>query len=227
MISEAIADDDPAAEGDEHLPSVTAALQRLVSAGLGPAVGLRGDWRRRSAIERVARLDPEELKRRLGVIWAEHYDSFVAYAGRILGNRHDAEEVVGEAFARVLKANPDLEAPEKLPNYLRVVVRNEARDRGRQISRDREARQPHDPVDLEARLASPDRPPADKVCDEVTLAVALHVLSERQRQCFTLRFLDGLKVKDIAARLEIGEGNVKRIFHEVRARLAAAFEAAA
>ena len=219
--------DDVVANADDDLPGVTAALQRLVGEGLGPAIGLSGDWRKRSAIERVARLGPEELGRRLEDIYAVHYDSFVGYATRLLGNRPDAEDVVCEAFARVLRADPDLDVPENLVGYVLRVVRNEAYDRGSQNTRDRQARQPHDPVDLEARLASPGRPLADRVCDEVTFAVALHMLSVRQRQCFALRFLDDYSVKDIAVRLGISEGNVKRICYEARSRLAMALDAVA
>jgi RNA polymerase sigma factor (sigma-70 family) len=219
---------DPSDEGAEDgLPGVTAALRRLVAGGLGPALGLHADWRRRSAIERVARLGAAELRRRLSVIYTEHHAAFVRHAARILGNRHDAEEVVNDAFARVLRADPDLDAPDALVAYLRRAVRNQAFDHGSATTRDRATRQPDDPDDLDARLASPDRSLADRVCDDITLAVELHRLSVRQRQCFALRYVDGLSVKETAARLGISEGNVKRICHEARARLAAAFEVAA
>lgn len=225
MTTESTADGELAVEDDDRLPAVAAALQQLVDAGLGPAIGLRPDWRRRSAIDRVARLGPEELEKRFEVIHHEQRPALVRYATRILGNEHDAEEVVSEAFLRVWKGDPDLEVPDNLVGYLRAVVRNEAYDRGRQTTRDRQAREAHDPVDLEARLASLDRPLADRVCDEVTLAVALHVLSERQRQCFILRVLGGLRLKEIAKQLGISEGNVKRICSDVRSRLAAALAA--
>jgi RNA polymerase sigma-70 factor (ECF subfamily) len=212
---------------DDDLAHVAAILRRLAGDGLGPAMGLSVDRRKRASIERVARLGPEQLRRRLADVYAGHYSSFVDYANLLLGNRHDAEDVVCEAFARVLRADPDLEVPENLAGYVRRAVRNAAYDRSSKNTRDRHARQPNELVDLEARLVSAGQPVADRVCDDVTLAVALHVLSERQRQCFTLRFLDGFSVKDIAARLAISEGNVKRICHEVRSRLAVALDAAA
>lgn len=227
MSTEPTIDQRAAAAVERDLAGVAAAVRRLVGEGLGPAIGLSADRRKRSAIERVARLGPEQLRRRLTDVHAEHYGSLVGYATRLLGDRNDAEDVVGEAFARVLRADPDLDVPEKLVGYLRRVVRNEAYDRGRRNSRDRQARQPQDAVEIEARLASAGRPLADRVCDEVTLAVALHVLSERQRQCFALRFVDGFSVKDTAIRLGISEGNVKRICHEIRSRLAVALDAAA
>jgi len=41
-----------------------------------------------------------------------------------------------------------------------------------------------------------------------------------------LRFVDGLSVRETAARLSIGDGNVKRLCDAVRSRIAAALDAA-
>jgi len=220
-------------QADNDLVTVT--LRRLIAEGLGPALGLTSDRQRRSAIDRVARLGAEELGLRLGDVYSRQSGSFVAHAQRILGNREDAEDVVNEAFARVLRADPDLEAPEALAGYLRTVVRNEALDRGTANTRDRVARRTSaapsadgtdEPVDLDALLAAAERPLEDRVCDDLTLAVALQMLSARQRQCFVLRFVHGLTVSEVAARLSISDGNVKRICHDARARIAAALVAA-
>lgn len=215
-------------------PVLAATLRRLVDAGLGPVLGLRPDWRRRSAIARVARLGPDELGRRLEALYRDEQATLVRHARAMLGNREDAEDVVNEAFIRVLRANPDLHAPDALVHYVKRAVRNEALDRGSRNTRDRTARARADmgptgdadePADLDAWLATPDRPVEDKVCDDLTLALALNVLSERQRQCFALRFIDGLSIEATATRLAISDGNVKRICHEVRSRLAAALAA--
>jgi RNA polymerase sigma-70 factor (ECF subfamily) len=225
---------DAARDGDAQ-PVLAATLRRLVDAGLGPIVGLGADRRRRSAIERVARLGAEELARRLDAVYRDNRAALVRHARAVLGNREDAEDVVNEAFIRVLRANPDLHTPESLVHYIGTAVRNEALDRGSRNTRDRTARVPvpvagsgpEGPADVDAWLAAPDRPVEDRVCDELTLALAMNVLSDRQRQCFALRFVDGLSVQDTAARLAISDGNVKRICHEVRARLAAALAAPA
>lgn len=227
MTTDSTADNDVVVDGDDDLRGITSALRGLVAAGLGAAIGLSGDWASRSAVERVARLGPEELRRRLGVLYDTHHAFLLGYAESILRNRHDAEEVVSEAFARVLRADPDLDVPDALVGYMKAAVRNMAFDRGTASTRDRAVREPQDPVDLDARLASRDRPLADRVCDDLTLVAALHTLSERQRQCLALRYIKDLPVEAVAARLGISEGNVKRICHEARARLAAVFVTAA
>jgi RNA polymerase sigma factor (sigma-70 family) len=217
----------PVHGGDGDLPGISAMLRRLVAVGLGSAMGLSADWRTRSSIDRVARLGREELARRLEVIYRKHYKTLVRYARDTLGNQQDAEDVVSEAFLRIWRADPDLKLPEALGGYLRSAVRNEALDRGTHKSRDRAAHEPRDVLDLDAYLASPDKPVDERVCDEITLTVALQVLSARQRQCVVLRFLQGLTVQDTAALLGISEGNVKRICHEACSRMAAAFDLAA
>jgi RNA polymerase sigma-70 factor (ECF subfamily) len=220
MTTQSWVDDRDEADDGGPLPGITAALQRLVGNGLGPALGLGPDRRMRSAVARVARLGPDELARRLDLVYSEQSGSFVGYATRILGSREDAEDVVNEAFARVLRADPDLQAPEALVPYVRTVVRNEARDRGSQNTRDRHERQ-IDIAELDDRLTAGDRPLDDRVCDEISLALAVRTLPDRQRQCFALRFVDGLSVRDTAARMNISDGNVKRLSYEVRSRLAA------
>jgi RNA polymerase sigma factor (sigma-70 family) len=214
-------------EIDDDLPGVAATLQRLVAEGLGPALGLGADLRTRSAIERVARLGREELSRRLKDVFDTRYRELVGYAAGILGDRQDAQDVVQEAFARVLRTDPDLQAPEALDGYLFTAVVNQARRKGSHRSRDRAAHEAHDAVDLDTRLVSTHRSIEDKVCDDITLGLALQVLSDRQRTCIVLRFLGGLSVKDTAKQLGISEGNVKRICHEARERLTAAFAVAA
>lgn len=228
MTTGASGDDDAheAVLDDGDLATLAVALRRLVAGGLGPAVGFSDDWRARSAIDRVARLGRAELARRLDDVYTAYRTAFVAYASRILGSRDDAEDVVNEAFVRVLRADPDLDVPDVLAGYARTVVRNVARDRRDQTTRDHTARAPLDAGDLDARFASPSRSLDDRVCDEVTLGVAFRLLSNRQRQCFALRFVEGLSVRETAARMGISEGNVKRLSHEVRARLSAALAVA-
>jgi RNA polymerase sigma-70 factor (ECF subfamily) len=219
--------DDLAEEShDARLSSLTATLQRLVAEGFGPVLGLDPDRRRRSAVSRVARLGPDELSRQLDLLYGTQCPFLVAYAARILGRRDGAEDVVNEAFARVLRADPDLQAPEGLPGYVSRVVRNQALDWGSRTTRDRERRQPLDVTDLEARLDPVGRSAEDQVCDQISLALAIRTLSVRQRQCFVLRFVEGLDVQGTADRLRISEGNVKRLCYEARERLAAVLEVA-
>lgn len=228
VTAESVGDDRYAAAGaaddDEDMKAIAAVLRQLVAEGLGPAIGFSGDWRKRSAVERVARLGPEELGRRLAAIHDTHRAALVGLATKILGNRDDAEDAVSEAFIRVLSANPDLQAVDALPGYLRTAVQRQAYDRGRAVSRDRAARDTHDPVDLDARLTSDAKPLEDRVCDQITLAVAFHLLPPRQRQCFVVRYVEERSVAETADRLDTSEGNVKGICSEVRSRIATALE---
>lgn len=219
----AVDDEDDVAELP---PGITAAVERLVGEGLGPTMGLTPGRRRQAGVARVARLGPDELGRRLDVLYSTRHGAFVAYATRILGNRDEAEDVVNEAFVRVLRADPDLLVPEALAGYVNAVVRNAARDRGSRNARDRRERERPDVSELADRLVAEGRSLDERVCDEVTLALALAILSERQRQCFDLRFRRDLSVSETARRLQISEGNVKRICHEIKSRLAAVIDAA-
>lgn len=185
-----------------------AVLQDLVAAGLGPDLG--ADFGARSGITRVARLPHGELRRRLSDIYESKYSSFLAYAMSKLGSKQDAEDVVNEAFARVLRANPDLDVPEALAGYVRSAVHNEINRRGSQNSRERLEQATGDPADLEATLRDRSKPLENRVTDEITVGLAIQLLSPREQQVIALRHLEDVSEKDTAARLNVQVGAVKR-----------------
>lgn len=74
-------------------------LGGLIDAGLGPAIGLHSDLLWRGAIHRVVILGPDELRRQVAHLHETPHRAFVGFAASKLGNRHDAKDVVNEAFA--------------------------------------------------------------------------------------------------------------------------------
>lgn len=135
---------EPVAAPDDG-SALASTLRELVTAGLDPAMGI-------TSIGRVARLAPDELRRSLDDIYRSRYHDFVRYTTSRLGNRQDAEDVVNEAFVRVLRANPDLTAPKALAGYVRRAVENVANRTGSATSRDRRNQTPDESADLERVL---------------------------------------------------------------------------
>jgi len=188
-----------------------AVLHDLVAAGIGPEFG--ADFTARAGITRVARLGEAELRRRLSDLYETKYSSFLAYAMSKLRKREDAEDaedVVNEAFARVLRANPDLDVPDALAGYVRSTVHNEINRRSSQNTRERLEQSSGDPADLEATLKDRSKPLEDRVTDEITVGLAIQVLSPREQQVIALRHLEDVSEKDTAARLNVQVGAVKR-----------------
>jgi RNA polymerase sigma-70 factor (ECF subfamily) len=139
-------------------------------------------------------------------IYRKHADDLVRFATGLVGP-FDAPDVVTDACLRSFAAR----SWPKVANhraYLYRAVLNEARSRHRSDMR-RRAR--------ELRAAGPDSVPPAYVDVDVLDAVAR--LSLRQRAAVTLTYWEDLKSDEVALRLGISEGSVKRHLARARGRL--------
>src|SRR6266702_3901823 len=75
-----------------------------------------------SHFERVSRLEPDEMIETSGFkqAWEEHHGFLLDVAYRLLGSYTDAEDIVQEAFTRLLRS--DLDPIEDVRAWLVVVV---------------------------------------------------------------------------------------------------------
>jgi RNA polymerase sigma-70 factor (sigma-E family) len=136
------------------------------------------------------------------VLYGQTFDRMWRLAFLLVGDRHVAEEVVQDAFARVLERWRSLDEPAA---YLRTTVVNRSRDvlrRRRLVGR----------LALLARREVID-PTPDPLWD------ALAHLPAAQRAALVLRFYEDLPVRDVAALLKVREGTVKSLVHRGLARL--------
>jgi len=121
-------------------------------------------------------------------IWREHHPYLVDLAFRMLGSIQDAEDVVQEAFSRLVRA--DIATIEDVRGWLIVVVSRLCLDQLRSAKHRRETAV----ASVDDALARPSAPrapdPADRVTldDNVRLAllVVLEALSPAERAVFVL-----------------------------------------
>lgn len=144
----------------------------------------------------------------------ERGPTLVGYARLLTGNGDDAQDLVQEALVKAWsrrRAGTDITS---LEGYVRRTILTTYLDqyRRRRLWRGR--------VHL---LATPDAvAPADTATDaSLDVATALRGLSPRERGCVVLRFYDDLTVPEIAARLGLSEGAVKRYLSDGTRRLGA------
>jgi len=128
------------------------------------------------------------------------------YVSALLGRRADAEDILQEAYARLLGA-PTLDpTPARARAYLFTTATNLVRDRFRRgYPSPVEAR--HD--DLVADTETPDRI-VDFEQGVEAVRCALRELKPRCREVFLLRSVDGLGYDAIAERLGISKRTVER-----------------
>lgn len=133
------------------------------------------------------------------------------YAGRLLGDPHGAQDLVQEAFLRLLDQDPAAVGP-RIPAWLYAVVRNLAIDR---LRRGRIMERTNAPV-LDARPGAAADPAARAaLADEAATALkAVEALPERQREAVLLRFRHGLSYREAAEVMDVTVGHVGVLLHE-------------
>lgn len=139
-------------------------------------------------------------------IYREHVRDLTRFATSLVGPS-DAGDVVSGAVVKTMWSSSwdHVRDPRA---YLYRAVLNEARMLARSSSRRRHR---------EARAATTDLAPEPDFRPDVAAAVAR--LSVRQRACVFLTYWEGLDQKDVATRLGIGVGSVKRHLSRARSRL--------
>ena len=147
----------------------------------------------------VARLSPND--HRFDDVWRENRDFLLGMAARMLGDRAEAEDVIQDAFGRLMRI--DLEEIDEPRGWLTVVVRRLCLDRIRSAHTRHEsaagASIPEGDSPVQARRATD---PADRVTldDQVQLALAvvLDRLSPAERTAFVLHDVFGFPFDAVA-----------------------------
>lgn len=145
------------------------------------------------------------------------------YARRLLGAaRHDAEDVVQDAFIRALASLRSTDRPMTLRPWLYAIVRNRALD---------ELRRPHrrhladrlEPIEIAELSAVGD--PHDALLRREALdgvLTAINALPPRQRLALVLRELGDHSHDEVAATLGVSRGASKTLVHRAKTALALA-----
>ena len=143
-------------------------------------------------------------------------------AYRFLGQRDETEDVVQEAFMRLLDTTNRYQPSASFKTYFHQIVARLCLDRAKKKQ----------PLFMEAVPETPDPgPDADEVMirNEAAVAVraALDALPPNQRMAIVLRYYDHLNYEEIAAALETSPKAVERLLARGRERLRATLAARA
>lgn len=149
---------------------------------------------------------------------AHHYGPLVFRAAyRVLGDAALAEDVQQDVFLRLLEQPP--REVESWPAYLTAAAVRRAIDRQRQQRRWWRLLPLWRAQAPETAASSEDLGLADERARR--LRAAMTQLSPREAQCFSLRYLEGMAVEDIARVLAITSNTAHVTLHRARRRLEA------
>jgi RNA polymerase sigma factor (sigma-70 family) len=158
-----------------------------------------------------------------------HRPEAMRLARRILRRPQDAEDAVQEALLGAFLGLGRLRSPERFAGWLLGIVLNIARSYWRQrpdypIEEWVGGRAIADPTVLD-REPSPEVVHASRELHRLVMD-AIGALPAGQRDTVELHYVDGLKLWEIAALVEVPVGTIKARLHRARARLRAALAGA-
>lgn len=150
----------------------------------------------------VVSLTTRAAAQEYAVVYRAHLEPLLRLAWLLCGDRHQAEDVVAEAFARAFPQWRQGKVTEPHA-YLRRAVINEVTSRGRR--RVLEAREERRRSGAAYGAGSFD----DAVAERDVVVQALRGLPVRQRAVIVLRYYEDLPERDVADLLGLSVGTVK------------------
>jgi RNA polymerase sigma-70 factor (ECF subfamily) len=154
----------------------------------------------RELIEGIRSGDSEVLERLMGAFWSP----LVRYAGRIVGEGSDPQDVVQEAFIRLWARRERWNAEGSVRSLLYTVTRNAALDERRRRARGARV----------ARAAAPPPPPPapseEAVAEELARIAsrAVSALPPKRQEVFRLSREEGLTYAEIASVMDVSPQTV-------------------
>ena len=136
--------------------------------------------------------------------------SLWSYVYRVTGNAADADDIVQEAFCRLLRGGPDGDE-EQWRRYLFRIASNLVVDRWRRQKRDHNDLRHHLPLPLASNT------PGHEGHEEVARTFAR--LTPRERALLWLAYVEGQSHKEIAGSLGLAERSIRVLLFRARGRL--------
>lgn len=144
----------------------------------------------------------------LGVLFARHSERAYALCYRMVGDGAASEDLVQEAFLRVLRYRDRFRGDARFATWLHRIVRNVCLDHLGARNREKAA--------VAELCADPSGLDAFAILDESDISItrmAFDRLSAEQRQCLVLARIEGCDYGDVARRLGISRGAARVRVH--------------
>ena len=155
----------------------------------------------------------------MSVLFDTYYEKLYLFAEKYIYDSDKAHDIVQDVFLKIWENAERLELTSSIQHYLFASVRNGCLNYLKSLQiEDRNNRKY-----MEAYIESQN---VDMVDDEELLARIRQVLDELPEKCrevCLLRFVEGCKYAEIAARLDMNENTVKAQLHRGMERLKQAF----
>jgi len=151
-------------------------------------------------------------ERTFQILYSRTVSPLRAYVVRVIGSATPADDVVQDAYLRLLRRPPATRDPDELRAFLFRIASNLIHDYWRRQRRERDASDRH-AGNLET--TDPD------IALRLDMVRLFEQLRPRQRQLMWLAYVEGADHREIAAALGLRERSVRVLLHRARRKLAA------
>ena len=167
-------------------------------------------------------LDTPEDKDKLRAIYEKYHDLMMGVAFKVLGNEHDAQDAVHQAFLTLIKNLEKISRVDCLETrrFCVIITRSRCLDMLRLRKRAFSTEKLESVEDDSTGLID-DRSLFDAEND---LQRALQKVSERYREVLYWRYVDGYKTKDIARMLGVKEKAAQKLIWRAKEAVKKAYE---
>ncbi|WP_077605005.1 RNA polymerase sigma factor SigW [Oceanobacillus sojae] len=156
---------------------------------------------------------------------AFYQDKIYQHCYRMLGNKHEAEDMAQEAFIRAFMNIDSFDENRKFSTWLYRIATNLTIDRMRKRKPDYHLDaevKGTDGLDMYSQLASTERLPGEEVESRELQRYIHHEISQlpsKYRSIIMLRYLEEFSLKEISEILDVPLGTVKTRIHRGREAL--------
>jgi RNA polymerase sigma-70 factor (ECF subfamily) len=147
-------------------------------------------------------------------LMARYRSDLGRYAFHMLGDRHDAEEALQDAFVRAFRSLAQCEQPERFAAWLFQILVNRCRTARTRRRRLTAAFVHHPAPDLADHSQ-----PAEAMAWREEIGRALGALQPNQREAFLLRHVEGLSYEEMATLTGVGESALRMRVKRARDRM--------
>lgn len=137
-------------------------------------------------------------------LYVQHAPGAFRLALLLTGSRAQAEDIVQDAFVRVVGRLGRVRNPDAFDGYLRRTVVNLTKNTWRRRALERRHAEP---TEAEGQTSPADQP----VLERIVVLRALATLPERQRIALALRYYEDLPVDEIASIMRCPSGTVRSL----------------
>ena len=164
----------------------------------------------------------KDLADEITAVVEDYQASLLRYAGRMLRNAVQAEDIVQDAFTKFIKHRRDSgESIRNVKAWLYRVTHNLVLDH---IRRHQRHQGHHETLQADLQDAAEESPAAEYSRRDAAQRAwqMLDVLNDRERQIVMLKIVDELSYKEIAETMEVSVSNVGFILHNSMKKMAKA-----